>query len=283
MLKPLVRTCAALALAAPLLTACMTANVPEDAFFYPEARIAAEKIVLEPGAAMPATAETLSLPYPGGAVAATRVRTGRADAPLILFCGGNMFRRPVYGGNAAQKLAPFGDVLMFDYPGYGDTPGAADYATFHAAGAAVAVSARAQADAEGRRLIAWGHSLGGPVCAEAARAARADALVLEATTPSARAAVNDMIGWKRVFVRVRLAPALAAIDVPATLAGYPGKVVVLEAGRDSTLPPALSRTLARDLQARGVAVERLVFPQADHNGIGRQPDFQPRLTAALAP
>lgn len=271
-----------LVLAAALpLSACLTAQVPEGAFFYPDARVAAEKIRLEPGVDLPASAEAVAVPYPGGTVGITRVRTGRADAPLILFCGGNLFRRAVYGGNAARKLTLFGDVLMFDYPGYGDTSGTADYAGFHAAGEAVAALARRQADAEGRRVIAWGHSLGGPVCAQAARSMNADALVLEATTPSARAAVDDMLGWKRAVVRVRLAPALAAIDVPAALDGYPGKVVVLEAGRDKTLPPSLSRALARGLEARSVAVERLVFPNADHHDIGDQPDFQARVAAAL--
>ena len=72
-----------------------------------------------------------------------------------------------------------------------------------------------------------------------------------------------------------------AIDVPAALRGYPGKIVVIEAGRDDTLPPALSRALARRLEAQGNTVERLVFPAAGHTDVGRQPDFTARLQAAL--
>lgn len=267
-------------LVALILAACVPVNVPEGAFFYPEARLRAENIVLPDSEAWPG-AELLSIPYPGGAVAATRIRTGENARPLILFCGGNMFRRRVNTFGAARKLTPFGDVLMFDYPGYGDTPGRADVAGFRAAGEAMAVAARAQADAEGRPLIAWGHSLGGPICAEAARLTRADALVLEATTPSARAAVNQQAGLMRPFMRFDIAPGLAAINIPASLEGFSGRVVVLEAGKDTTLPPALSRALARDLTARGVEVQRLVFPTAGHNDIGRQPDFQTRLAAAL--
>lgn len=273
------RLSAAIGLAS-LVAGCMTVSVPEGQFFYPDARVRAEKMVLTPVPAAPGS-ESLSLPYSGGAVAATRVRTGRADAPLILYCGGNLFRRGVNGAAVSRELAPFGDVLMFDYPGSGDTPGRADFASYRAAGEAVAASARAQADGEGRRLIAWGHSLGGPICAEAASAVHADALVLEATTPTARAAVNQMVGLWRPLVRIRLADALATVDVPATLATYPGRVVVLEAGRDQTLPPALSRILARDLQTHGVNVQRLVFPRADHGGIPDQPDFAARVQAAL--
>lgn len=276
------RQCAvASALCALLLGGCLSLDVPEDAFFYPDARVAAEKIDLPTDAPMVLPAEVVRLSYAGGDIGATRIRTGRRDAPLILYCGGNLFRRSSGAGTVANGLAPFGDVLMFDYPGYGDTAGQADYANFLAAGVAVADAARAQAEAEGRQLIAWGHSLGGPVCAQAATHMRADALVLETTTPSTRAAVDTMVGWARPFVRVNIAPNLDAIDVPAALKTYSGKVVVLEAGRDKTLPPALSRRLARELRTEGLRVEHLVFPQADHGDVPQQADFKPRMAAAL--
>jgi pimeloyl-ACP methyl ester carboxylesterase len=279
MIKRLSATAAAIGLST-ILAGCLTVNVPEGQFFYPDTRVQAEKLILAPGPAIPG-AEILSLPFAGGAVAATRVRTGRADAPLILYCGGNLFRRGVSGAQVATELAPLGDVLMFDYPGSGDTPGQASFATYRDAGEVIAATARAQADAEGRRLIAWGHSLGGPICAEAARVIRADALVLEATTPTARAAVDSMVGLWRPIVRVQLAEPLTTVDVPATLDGYSGKVVVLEASLDTTLPPVLSRKLAHDLRARGVNVERLVFARADHGDIPSQPDFVTRVGAAL--
>ncbi len=269
------------ALAGLLLGGCLSMDVPEGAFFYPDARLAAEKITLPPDDPMAFPTESLGLSYAAGRIGATRVRTGRAAAPLILFCGGNLFRRSAGAGKTAAKLAPFGDAILFDYPGYGETAGEADYANFDAAGVVVADAARAQADAEGRKLIAWGHSLGGPVCAQAAQHMGADALVLETTTPSTRAAVETMVGWARPFVRVNVAPNLNSIDVPATLRAYQGRVVVLEAGRDDTLPPALSRRLARELQAQGNQVERLVFPRAGHGDVADQPDFKARLAAAL--
>lgn len=41
-------------------------SVPENAFLYPDARIAAEKIDLKPGPALPDTAQSQSIAYPGG-------------------------------------------------------------------------------------------------------------------------------------------------------------------------------------------------------------------------
>lgn len=266
---------------ATTLSACMNVNVPEGAFFWPDARLEHDKVTLESNPP-PAGAETLTLAYAEGAIGATRIRSADRTRPLILFCGGNMFRRSAAGGTTARKLEPFGDVLMFDYPGYGDTRGTADFAHFQAVGEVMAATARAQADAEGRPLIAWGHSLGGVVCSAAAKRIHADALVLETTTPSARAVIDNQVGLMRPFVRVRMAPALAAVDVPASLDGYQGRIVVLEAGRDDTLPAVLSQRLTRELEGRGLTVERLVFPQAGHNDVGRQPGFQARVAEALA-
>lgn len=279
MMSRLIRVTALIA-ATAALAGCVKVNVPERAFFWPDARVAQENITL-PSNPPPAGAETLVLRYAEGLIGATRVRSADTARPLILFCGGNMFRRSSAGGYRAGIMAPFGDLMMFDYPGYGDTAGLDSFANFRAVGEVVADEARRQADAEGRKLIVWGHSLGGIVCAEAAQRARADLLVLETTTPGARATVENQVGLMRPFVRLTLAPALDAIDVPASLRGYPNKIVVIEAGKDDTLPPALSRALARRLEAQGNTVERLVFPAAGHNDVGRQPDFTARLTAAL--
>ncbi|MGX1588157.1 alpha/beta hydrolase [Brevundimonas diminuta] len=258
-------------------------NVPENAFLYPDARIAAEKIELTPGPAMPPSAQPLTLPYARGQLATTRLSSTKDDqAPLILFCGGNMFRQSAYGGLVGGQLAAFGDVLLFDYPGYGASTGASDIAGMKAAVAAMAAHARAIADREQRRLILWGHSLGGTVCAEGAVNAKADVLVLETTTPSANAVMQETLGWKRLLVRVRLAPPLAEVDIPSTLADYPGRIIVLEAGRDTVLPPVLSRRLAQALTAKGRSVDHLVFAEAGHNDVHSQPDFTSRMAEALA-
>lgn len=281
MIPILTRRATAIVLAV-LAAGCASIEVPERAFFWPEARLAQENIVLPPNPP-PADAEPLDLAYAEGRIGASRVRSGRADAPLILFCGGNMFRRASGGGPRSAALLPFGDLMLFDYPGYGETAGPDSVANFRAVGEVTADAARATADAEGRRLIVWGHSLGGVMCAGAAQRARADVLVLETTTPGARATVKQQVGLFAPFVRVRLDPALAGVEIPAQLEGYQGKVVVLEAGRDETLPAALSRQLARRLEAQGLDVERLVFSEAGHNEVPAQRDFAPRVAAALAP
>ena len=71
----------AAALIAPaLLAGCMSVNVPEAAFFYPNARVSAEKIELPTDRPMAFPTDTLNVAYAGGPVGVTRVRTGRAEA-----------------------------------------------------------------------------------------------------------------------------------------------------------------------------------------------------------
>src|SRR5262245_54271703 len=42
---------------------------------------------------------------------------------VILYCGGDAFHRSLEGGLVLQALALDADVVLFDYPGYGDTTG----------------------------------------------------------------------------------------------------------------------------------------------------------------
>ncbi len=57
---------------------------------------------------------------------------------------------------------------------------------------------------------------------------------------------------------------------------------MLEAGRDTVLPPVLSRRLVQALTAEGVSVDHLVFAEAGHNDVHSQPDFTSRMAEALA-
>lgn len=262
------------------LAGCLTLAAPDDAFFWPDERVAREGIDLDPDAP-PADAETLMLQYASGPIGVTRLRGAAAGEPIILYCGGNLFRRNAGGGRAARKLGLIGDALLFDYPGYGDTAGPADMGRFRAVADVMADAARRVADAEDRPLIVWGHSLGGAVCAQVAQRAGADVLVLETTPARAQAMIDAQLGFFRPFVRTHLGDGIASVDIPAWLDGFPGRVVVLEAGQDETLAPTLSRALERELVQRGLDVERLVFPEAGHNSIGEQADFQARIRQAI--
>lgn len=128
---------AAVLAATAALAACVKVNVPERAFFWPNARVAQANINL-PSNPPPAGAETLALRYAEGPIGATRIRSTDTARPLMLFCGGNVFGHASVGGYRAQVPAPFDDLLTLNDPGYGDTAGLDSFADFRAVGKVVA-------------------------------------------------------------------------------------------------------------------------------------------------
>lgn len=265
-----------LAITGAALAAC-TIDVTEDAVFAPNE--AARRSVggsmtldgedrLPPGVAL--THRRIDAPF--GTVATTL-----ADAPaqdrLIVACGGNAADRRRSGVRYLSERLPYGDVLIFDYPGYGDSEGAATAADMRAAVEALAASLRAR----GRRdAIAWGHSLGGFVCAELVAAAPAlfGGVVLETTAPSTRAFAEAYVPWyARPVVRLDVQEELAAFDSVAALSGFDGRVLVLGAGEDRQVPVRLARDLADGLEAVGVDVTYAEFPEAGHETVASAPGF----------
>ncbi|GLQ21919.1 alpha/beta fold hydrolase [Algimonas porphyrae] len=207
----------------------------------------------------------------GGQVIAMST-VGDDRGPLVLTCFGNASDRITSGANTARKAGDFGQVVMWDYPGYGDSSGAAGAAAID--GLADDFVALIDERAGDRPLLFWGHSLGGFVCSNlAARSRAVDGLVLETTAASIHSVAR---AWtpKGVPLRVTYDEALLDFDIPRSLEGFDKPVLIIGAGRDRILPVDLSRELSATLpQAR-----YLELPEATHYSAG----FDPRTQAAVA-
>ena len=191
-----------------------------------------------------ATAQTLRL---GGQDIAVEIVPGTGEAetkPLIVYCGGAGFTRARYGRWVGEALAAYGDVLLWDYPGQGESTGFPDPFTAEAVVRGLARWAGAQAG--DRPVVVWGHSLGGFVGAQLVRHFKADALVLETTAPDPQGAL-EATGVTVPREYKRLLPLLARYNIPASLKGFRGEVLVLGAKQDKVLPVALSRELAESV------------------------------------
>ena len=206
----------------------------------------------------------------GTEVAMTLV--GDDQGPLIVSCFGNASDRYQQGVDYAAKIAPFGQVLLWDYPGYGDSGGVARVESVEAA--ARDLVPWVQAHAKGRPIIFWGHSLGGFVCSNmASQAARVDAVVLETTAPGIEAVAK---AWTpgNIPLRVSFDDALMRFDIPAALQNVEAPILIIGAGRDRVLPVELSRQLSDALPE----ATYLELPNATHFSAG----FDPQAQAAVA-
>jgi len=204
-----------------------------------------------------------------------------ADRPLILRCGGNASTRQLAGFVYAVSALPYGDVILFDYPGSGETGGEASAASFEAAAQSVETLVRRLHGAD-QELVLWGHSLGGPVCGELASrlAGEIDGVILETTARDAREVAK---AWSPpvlgMLLRIEVEESLAAYDVADALAPLGVPALVIGAGDDTTLPVPLARSLAKALETAGVDTTYVEFPKAEHVTVAAQPGLDAVLAA----
>ena len=214
----------------------------------------------------------------GGQEIAIDIIQGRSGTarkrPVILYCGGADFVRAQDGARVTRTLREFGDVVVWDYPGRGQSTGFPDPLTAERVVRGLARWISRQA--EGRPLIVWGHSLGGFVGSQIVRHANADALILETAAPGAKAAL-DAAGVVVPDAFQRLLPFLARYDIPNALRTYKGRVLVLGAGRDRVLPVQLSQSLASSIHG----ADYVEIPAASHFNTLTQPQTRKAVTALI--
>jgi len=279
--------------AAATLSGCYTYRLTGDDVVPTDARLTAAGMRMTPGlplaevgARLGLTVTEETLPAAFGPVALTRFEHS-TPKPLIVFCGGNMFRRELGGQKVVALLAPLGDVWIFDYPGYGDSAGQGTPDQFEAMNQAV--SARVDhAFATGRTgdLAFWGHSLGGTVCGDlAGRTDHASDLVLISTFQSfeqvIRAGAAQEAGPLGGLVRPVVGDDVPRFDLGAALQGYRGTAVVVAARNDDTVPFLATSRLEQTLRREGVSTRLIVVPAADHSGIQETPGLIDQIVDAL--
>ncbi len=201
---------------------------------------------------------------------------------VIVLCGGDVFHRSLEGGAALEALALGADVVLFDYPGYGETTGAPTPGAILDTALAVYDYTSALATSAGKMRVLYGFSLGGLVAAQVARARPADGVVLEATAVNVEGWARSQIPWfARPLIVPRVEPGLAGIDSVRALARFSGSVLVLASPADRQAPASLSADIERGLRAAGVRVQLVQFPRARHGDINRSAQFAPVLRGFL--
>jgi len=198
--------------------------------------------------------------------------------PLVVHCGGSASDRYESGTLYVQKLIANADVFLFDYPGYGESTGQATAESLNVANRIVSkhVQSRLKPD---QKLILWGHSLGGFVCAEmAANFPSVDGIVLEASAANAEDVTQAVVPWfAKPFIKTRVAESLQAYDTVETLRDIDAPILILGGTKDKTLPVELSQALAERLTTAGRDVTYVEFPQGNHISIPIQETYLPTV------
>jgi len=216
-------------------------------------------------------------------IAISLIEREGASRPLFIHCGGNASDRYESGVLYAQKMISLGDVLIFDYPGYGDSSGQASDITLSEANKTIARYVERELG-DRRPLILWGHSLGGFVCADMMQYfSNIDGIVLEASATNARDVSKAVIPWyAKLFIRPLISESLGAYDLVEILKSVDVSILVLGAAKDKTLPVKLSRKLADGLNAAGADVTYVEFLNANHISIPIQDEYQANIKSFLA-
>ena len=217
-----------------------------------------------------------------GGLTYTMVTRAAPSNTLVVRCGGNSSTRQRSGYRYTVVAIPHGDVLLFDYPGYGETAGKASPERFQQMADEIVPLVREKA--AGRALVLWGHSLGGLVCSEmAARMPEVDGIIIETSARNAREVAQAWTPWYAApFVRIEIADGFGSIDVANSLKGFKGPVLVLGGEKDKTLPVQLARSVGKALKEEGVAAEYVEFKGGGHSDLILQDQFAPTIDAFFA-
>ena len=183
----------------------------------------------------------------------------------IVYCHGNSENIDLYALRA-QALWQMGyTVLLFDYRGYGKTPGTPSEAGAYADARAARqhLTARVDLGMRRERIALYGYSLGAAVCAELAAEDPAPALILESPFSAATDLMQDSAD-------LPLPPAWlldARLDTRGALRRHRGHLLLAHGTNDTFITSRYSRELAAAAQPTARLVDLWLVKDADHNTV----------------
>ena len=267
---------------AAALSGCITVNVTESKVFLPLKRVqgqGANTMIGGDMSVLPAHIRQAhsAIPSAIGEIGISRLSLPEnASKPLVLSCMGTSADRFRSGRYYTRKAINHADVMLFEYPGYNGNAGAPTTTDFVHAADAVAAHLRAEKARTGRTLIAWGHSLGGFVCADIVKRAPNifDGVIIETSAQNIKQVVKArtpaLIG---PILKPKIQESLRAFDVAAALSDFKGPILVLGAAQDEILKPQLSRKLAAALEGQNPKVTYVEFDPAGHETVYKSSEF----------
>lgn len=209
------------------------------------------------------TLESLSLEGPAGVISAALVRR-QAPGPLFLFLGGNNHYMAKHAAANVEKLIRFGDVLVFDHPGYGDSESEALFSNILPAGARMVGHACRLAEARGQKTVVWSASFGGYMAIRGAAEYQPEGIILEGLAPSAVDWAHAL-GARQGLSKARVEKEMVEGGIPDPITGYDGAVLQLAGLGDTVVPIQLSRKLKAFFEKNNIDFDYHEIDVASHD------------------
>jgi len=193
----------------------------------------------------------------------TKLSGWRTDIPLdgpvfLYFCGnaGNLSDREEMMSMCVSSEIP---IIAFDYRGTGESQGCATEELVYKDAERIHAFVVSSLSVDPKRIVLWGHSIGGAVAAELANRRTVSGLVLEGTFRSGLVMARRMLPFLPVswFMTYKF-------DNEANVKRLRCPVLFIHGSHDSTIPTEDSEILYE--MASGEK-ELWVIPGADHNDV----------------
>ena len=264
----------------PLLLLAGCTAVIDQSTFFPQALTPPAATLTPPPGYVPSEA---MLALAGlGTVHAVRLDNPASETTIVYSGGNGSFVSALSPFAAALADATHADLVFYDYPGRGGTDVPPTIEASIATGPALVNELRRRGWIGRGPLFAYGLSFGGSQAAAMARDGGFDGLILEGTTADIHAVGRNFIpGAARLFVRLRVDPALARFDYLSYAVSARAPILLIAAQGDRVVRPRNMQDFAARLRARGADVT-LVTVAGTHGTALRDPAARTALGRFVA-
>jgi len=194
----------------------------------------------------------------------------------VLYYGGNGFVMVISHDIINSIIDQNVNLLVFDYRGYGENPGAPTVAGLEEDGLAAYDFLIQQKQIDPQKLILHGHSLGSFIASYVASEREAAGLVLECPITDAKDWTGMLVPWfLKPFVKFEIEPALLENSNVKRLATIEKPLLIFAGGNDQITPPKMAESLFNVATSKDR--ELLIIENGGHNDLPQRDEYKNAL------